>query len=95
MSLLQIAPANKRLFDIERAIEDNEIRMRALLASVDRICMPLNLAKLQNKSAPDHAACMRMARDVVSSYQACRVTDRRLQREYERLWQQSNTQSLR
>ncbi len=89
-----ITSANEQLFKVEAALEDNQVRLRALCASIDRVCMPLNLRKLRDTTKADHAQTKMLVVSMVRSYHACRITELRLQREYERLLELSNAQPL-
>ncbi len=85
-----VHPLNERLFKLEAAIEDNDTRVRALTASLDRVCLPLNLKKLKDTKAPDYAKTRNLVRDVIRSHAAVRATARRLKREYDALLIQAN-----
>jgi hypothetical protein len=87
---LPIHPLNERLFQLEQALEDTDLRLRALTASLDRVCLPLNLKKLRNVQAPDYLKTRKMVKELISSQAALRLQRRRLQNEYDQAFRRAN-----
>ncbi len=85
-----IHPLNEQLFKLEIAIEANDLRMRALSASIDRVCIPWNAKKLHDTAAPDYPKTRAMVRDLIRSYAAVRATARRLQGQYAQAYAAAN-----